>query len=192
MNEFGTIISEIIRTNLPLALAIFSVILTGNVVRVVLYAKDVFDKKSMKFSLDVLSIVFGIGINFVTFYLNKINSLDFSKYLIWSTWFYLSIVTLVLSVFAWRYRIHGKKFINDTITTIFGIIIGILMLTGAFNIGKMVVDFGSISLCQTTTCNVIEISKKIFSTIFGIFLLYYGYKILKISIKEKRYRKIKK
>ena len=188
--ELGQLILEIVLKNLPLALFIFSIILSGNLVRIILLSLDFKNHTTWSFKIDAISVTSGLVINFISLASMKIFSIvDFSPYILLSTWLRVGIITGIFMLGAWKYKTLGEKWIKDIMLKIFALILGILFIVGGFNSLKDLFEIRSFLICQNIFCKIGVILQKTLFLLFVAFLFYAGFKLVKEASKTRRYKK---
>lgn len=190
----GGVIIAVIKENIPLGLFLLSTLITGNFLKDILIGTEI-----KKFRLEIknhLSLSLGIITNFLVLAYFKIYIIDFSYYYSLKIWLGLLIVTLVMGIILYNYRIYGKKWITDKIEKIFYFIMGIILIFSAlrslptileiFNFKQFIASCGN-----SIWCLIIRIIGWIMTTIIILFIGYVGLKFFGAISEQKRYKKRK-
>ena len=185
-------ISQVTEDTLPLIYVLLSVIVTGNLIRIVLFltnSKD-FLQTAIKIK-DTFTIVFGIIINMIALAFLGITSYtlnNFKAYVNASTWISIGITTLVFGFMAWQYRLHGTRWIKNTMLDAISVILGFVFIILGFGSLGIFLNFGVFAACQfNIACLIGSIAIKIFFAVIVWFFMSSGWAL--INIKKRRYPK---
>lgn len=183
-------LSTITNETLPLIWVFVSIILSGNIIRLIYFAnKDKIREQSIIRIKDTIVLTSGLAINWITLNLMKVDY-SFESFKVYNeakTWLYIGIATLILGFLTWEYRCKGKKWLKDTVGDIISLVLGILFVILAITfIGNIISFTKQLSLDNTT-----ELISNGIKIIFSIcMVLFSGYAALKLlNIKSRRYPK---
>jgi len=185
-------LSTITEETLPLILVLISIILFGNIIRLIYFAdKNKINKQSRLKIKDTIVITSGLLINWVTLQFMKLNySIEsFKAYIDPKTWLYLSITTLVVGFFTWEFRNKGKKYLKDTISDLFSTVLGVFFIIIVIVFIGNIISF----LKLLSLDNLTELITNIMILFSVALVLFFGYAAKKLlNIKERRYPRRKK
>ena len=175
-------LSAITNETLPLILVLISIILTGNIIRIIYFAKKETILKYCTIKIkDVIVLTAGLTINLLTLYfLNVDYSLkNYNLFYNAKTWLILGITTLVLGFLTWEFRIKGEKWLKDTVIDLFSYILGILLVILSLDsIHKIWLMIWLLSL-DNITIFISNIIKIFFLVCLTIFFGYVAVKLLR-------------
>ena len=181
-------LSTITNETLPLIWAFVSIILTGNIIRLIYFGNKENIREQSKIRIkDTIVLTSGLAINWITLNFMKVDY-SFESFPIYNkakTWLYIAITTFAIGFLTWEFRCKRKKWLRDTTQDIISLVLGGFFVVLAITFIGNTISF----LKQLSLSNVNEFISILIKLVFSMgMVLFSGYAAKKLlNIKNRRY-----